>query len=162
MSFHHSWKHSRNRKGIIGISEFSLSVCIGAVFAKLAVSSVVKVLAPLRFVVIVWYVHHFHLDINRQWLQLKVNSIHIYLHHLYSSTHAFHGQSDTCCLLRISQSIQNACRDLFWINYSLQPVEQPKQLLDFHSKRVLPSCRPWELLLQRDPFVVRKAIRNIG
>jgi hypothetical protein len=44
----------------------------------------------------------------------------------------------------------------------LLPVELPKLLLDCHSKRDLPSCRPSWLPLLRGPSVDRKAITNIG
>ena len=47
---------------------------VGAVLAELAVARVVEVLARLCLVVVVGNVHHLHLDVDGQWLQLTVNS----------------------------------------------------------------------------------------
>ena len=47
---------------------------VPALLAELAVARVVEVLARLCLVVVVGNVHHLHLDVDGQWLQLTVNS----------------------------------------------------------------------------------------
>lgn len=53
----------------IRISHFWVSMSIGTVFTKFALAFLNKKLAPLRFVIVIRNVHHFHLHFYRKWLK---------------------------------------------------------------------------------------------
>ena len=66
------WYQQRGRREIIiGISQLIITMRIRAIFAKLALALLIKVFATLSFMVVIRDIHHLHLYLNRQWLQIK-------------------------------------------------------------------------------------------